>query len=283
VLRAGSRRRVRSAKKRGNWSAIPWTGRQRTLDENARAQMEAIERIEETFTVSRRIVIPLILAVTALLACLPFMDQAPAATLSIIAGVATLLVGIAARPVIENAVAGLMISYSRTINIGDTVTLEGHYGTIEDISATHTTVKAWNWNRYLIPNSKMLAMDFENLSLGDEDIWSHVPFIVGYDADLTTVEEVAREAVKSSPNYAGSEPPRFWYSDLRPEGVVCWVAGWAKTPSQSWALTSDTRRGLVTGFQRAGIQVHSHRLLVDGGSAPEAAGQALSAPLRRLG
>jgi small-conductance mechanosensitive channel len=283
VLRAGNRRRLRSAKNRTNWSAIPSSGLQKTKAENARARMEALERIEQTFTVSRRIMVPLIVAVTAVLACIPFMDRAPAATLSIMAGVATLLMGIAARPVIENAVAGLMISYSRTINIGDTVTLEGHYGTIEDISVTHTTVKVWNWNRYLIPNGKMLALDFENLSLGDEDIWSHVEFIVGYDADLTLVEEIAREAVEASPNYAGSEPPRFWYSDLRPEGVVCWIAGWARTPSESWALTSDTRRGLVTGFQAQGIPVHSHRLHVEGPASPQAGGQALATPLRSLG
>jgi small-conductance mechanosensitive channel len=264
VLGAGNRRRMRSARDRQSWDAIRSSGPKDGTSDDAVARGAALERIEENFSVSRRMLVPLIIAVTGILACIPFMDQAPAATLSVIAGVATLLVGIATRPVIENAVAGLMISYSRTINIGDTVRLADHYGTIEDINATHTTVKVWNWNRYLIPNGRMLALEFENLSLIEEDIWTHVEFTVGYDADLTAVESIAIDAVTSSQRYSATEAPRFWYNELRPEGVVCWVAAWARNPSDSWSLQSDIRKRLIQGFQAQSIPVHSHRLQVEG-------------------
>jgi small-conductance mechanosensitive channel len=228
------------------------------IDNKARGA--ALERIEESFSVSRRVLVPLIIIVTAGFACIPIMDQASASTLSLVAGVITLVVGIAVRPVIENLMAGLMISHSRTINIGDTVLLAGQYGTIEDIATSHTTLKTWTGNRYLIPNGKLLTLECENLSLTDEAILTHVEFVVGYDADLEKVEEITCDAARMSECFDDREPPRFWYSELRPEGAVCWVAAWARTPGESWAFQSEMRRSIMLAFQKHSIPVHSHRL-----------------------
>ena len=179
-LHAASKRRIRRAQDRETWSPIDDLGDSEDTAGDDEARGAALERIEESFTVSRRVLVPLIVIVTAGFACLPFVDQASASTLSLIAGVITLVVGIAVRPVIENVVAGLILSHSRTINIGDTVRLAGHYGTIEDIATSHTTLKTWTANRYLIPNGKLLTLECENLSLTDEAILAHVEFIVGF-------------------------------------------------------------------------------------------------------
>ena len=190
LLNATNKRRMRRAHDRQTWTPIDELAQPGSDDTDEEARGAALERIEESFTVSRRVLIPLIVIITAAFACVPLVDKASASTLSLIAGVITLVVGIALRPVIENIVAGLMISHSRTINIGDTVRIAGKYGTIEDIAASHTTVKTWTGNRYLIPNGKLLTIECENLSLKDEAILTHVEFIVGYDADLVKVEEI---------------------------------------------------------------------------------------------
>jgi hypothetical protein len=264
VLSATKRRRERRLAERVEWGAIKSRTASGEQDAFGREREAALQRVGEQFTVTRRLVIPIVLLATIALAALPFLDKIPAAALSFVVGGLTLVFGIAARPVIENAVAGLMISFSRTINLGDTVRLSGRYGTIEDISATHTTIKIWNWNRHVVPNSRMLAMEFENLSLADDLIWTHVEFVVGYDADLTEVEAAAHHTAMASSCSDSSKSSSFWYSELRPEGVVCWIAGWAKSPNDAWQLQHEIRRGLVTEFQARQIPVHSHRLQVEG-------------------
>ena len=268
ALHATNKRRMRQVEQRETWNPIDDLSDTRDAPDDAEARGAALERIEESFTVSRRVLVPLILVVTAGFASIPLVDHASASTLSLLVGVITLVVGIALRPVIENLVAGLMLSNSRTINIGDTVRLAGHYGTIEDIAMSHTTLKTWTGNRFLIPNGKLLTLECENLSLTDEAMLTHVEFVVGYDANLDKVEEIAVNAAIASDCFDDREPPRFWYSELRPEGAVCWLAAWSRNPGDSWAFESEIRRTLIQGFQEHSVPIHSHRLHVNALNPP---------------
>lgn len=225
----------------------------------------AEQSIRDQFTVTRMLVRPLILGLTFLLALLPFLDRIPAAAVSMIVGGTTVILGIAARPVVENAIAGLVISYSRTLNLGDTVKLHGHYGTVEDIGLTHTTIRIWDYRRYVLPNAKMISSEFLNYSLVDRWVWASVEFWVEPEADLEKVEQLAREACVSSEALAlREEEPAFWVMEMGKEGLRCWIAGWAATPPDAWTLASDTRRGLIRSFQAEGIRSHTYRHEIGG-------------------
>ena len=68
----------------------------------------ALERIESDFTVTRRLLLPLLGVVIALALSIPFLERVSATSLSLIVGALTVLTGIAARPVVENLIAGLV-------------------------------------------------------------------------------------------------------------------------------------------------------------------------------
>jgi small-conductance mechanosensitive channel len=136
-------------------------------DPTATARRQGVQSIERHFSITRRIVLPALAGAVVLLASLPFLDQVPAALLSLLIGGGTVLVGVAARPFVENALSGLAISSSRLVSIGDTVLVDGFFGTIEDVTLTHTVVKIWDWRRYVIPNARMLSNPFVNASLFD--------------------------------------------------------------------------------------------------------------------
>ena len=57
------------------------------------------------------------------------------------AGVAGLAVGLAARPVLSNLIAGVQIAIAQPIRLGDSVLLEGESGTIEDIQTTFVVIR----------------------------------------------------------------------------------------------------------------------------------------------
>jgi small-conductance mechanosensitive channel len=275
LLRSGTRRRIRRVMARNRLGTLD---HERVGEDDVEARkLAAVERIEAQFSVGRRVLVPIILLATGLLATLPFLDLVPAAALSVLGAALTVLIGVAARPIVENAIAGLVISYSRMINIGDTVRVHGQYGTIEDISATHTTLKVWDWRRYLIPNARMLQVEFENFSLHDRFQWAYVEFMVDYDVDLDVVQRLGMEAAAESSYLADYEPPALWVSEMRPEGVVCWLPGWADTPSDAWMLRSDIRRGLMKRFREAGIAIHRHRVVLDGRGGED------RAPIRSAG
>jgi small-conductance mechanosensitive channel len=124
----------------------------------AAAREHGLESIEKHFTVTRRVAVPAVIGLAAIATGLPFLADVPAAFLSLVAASVAVLFGIAARPVVENAIAGVVIAHSKLINIGDSIRVDDHYGTIEDVTTTHTTVKLWDWRRYVVPNSAMLQM-----------------------------------------------------------------------------------------------------------------------------
>jgi len=253
-LKDSQRQRHRWLFGRRQFDAVPTTS---PLDNpNAAAAKRAKDNIDRHSQVTRRLLLPWILLCFALLLVLPFLGKVPAVFVSLAVTAIAVLLGVTTKPLMENAIAGLVLSSSKLVRIGDTVELDGYYGTVEDISATHTTLKVWDWRRYLVPNSQMLQAKFVNYSLVDKFEWAHVEFHVAYGADLDQVEKLAVAAAKASPHFAGYEPPQFWVMGTQEQSVRCWIAAWAETPSQAWGLKTDIRRALSDAFRKRGIWSH---------------------------
>lgn len=218
--------------------------------------IRAKEAVRTQYKNTRRLILPILVVVTSIMAALPFLPRIPAALMSVYLGAGSLLLGMAAKPMVENFFAGLVMGFSKTLNIGDTVLMHGHYATVEEINMTHTTLKLWDWRRYVVPNSKMMATEFLNYSVTDTFIWAYVEFWISYDTDLEMVKKAGSEAAKNSKHFAGYSDPEFWVMETNKEGVVCWMAAWADTPTDGWYLKADMRAGLMRAFQENGLPTH---------------------------
>lgn len=216
--------------------------------------------IKSRFSVTRRLIIPIVAVVGAALMALPFLEMVPAASVSVVVGAATVVFGLALRPVVENAIAGLVISSSKLISIGDTLIIEGHYGTVEDVGTTHTTIKLWDWRRYVLSNTQMLQTTFLNFTLWDQHVWAHIAFYVDYSADFDELERLVGEAARSSPAYAPYEEPRLWLIETTPDAVLCWAAAWTEGASDAWSIKHDMRKSLIPELARRGWAPRTHRV-----------------------
>ena len=218
---------------------------------------QAKRKMTARFSIYRRVLFSALIVFFILAVAFPFIDKLPQAYLSILVGSAAIITGMAAKPFIENFLAGIAITASKMVNIGDTILINDHYGTIEDISSTHTVIKLWNWKRYVIPNSTMISTEFQNFSLYDKWIWTHADFTVSYDEDMDQVEEIALQAVLDSPFYnKETEAPSFWIMKTEKTAVSCWIAAWAGSPGEAWELGADMRKRIIKGFRKAGIKTH---------------------------
>ena len=226
--------------------------------EEKRHQQKIIQGVKSRFTIIRRALVLLIFAIWATALVLPFLGKLPTTLLSILIAVTTAVVGIAARPLVENMISGIVISFSRQLRVGDTLMMDGQYGTVEDISITHTKIKTWDWKRYVIPNSRMLNKEFVNLTLNDSLLWSYLEFSVSYEADLDEVREMAVNLARKSEYHNSQEDPQFWVMRMERESVICWVAAWADSPADAWNLKSDMAISLTRAFREKGIPAHNN-------------------------
>ena len=237
------------------------------------ARERGLESVATRFSVMRRLLIPLLALLVVVALVVPLLGRVSATFLSLLVAAGAVLIGIAAKPLLENLFAGIVMSFSQPIRIGDTVRVDDHFGTIEDISITHTTIKIWDWRRYMVPNRCMMEKEFINYSINDKYQWAHVEFWIAPDTDLDQVRDIAVAAPSTSKHFADYEEPTFWIMEMAKEGVRCWIAAWADTPSAAWQLTHDIRAEISRRFQAAGIKTHSYRHEVDSPFALIARGQ----------
>ena len=228
--------------------------------EEKRKKRRIVRGVRSRFTIIQRGLFALVAVLWIMALSAPFIGKLPTTMLSILVAVSTAVVGIAARPLVENMICGIVISFSNQLRVGDTLMVDQQYGTVEDISITHTKIKTWDWKRYVIPNSRMLTKEFINLTLNDSLLWAYLEFSVSYEADLDQVREIAVGAAQKSEFCTGEEPPQFWIMRLEKECVVCWVAAWADTPADAWNLKSDIAINVIKAFQEHGVSTHLSRL-----------------------
>jgi len=221
---------------------------------------KALEGYVQRFSIIRRTILIIYVLIWLLLLLNPLFGKITGTFVSILAAILAAIIGIAARPFLENLIAGVVITFSRQFRVGDTVLIDNQYGTVEDITITHAVIKLWDWKRLVIPNNSMLNKEMVSYTTKDSYLWAYVEFWISYDADIFKVEEIALDAASRSLHFARTGVPRFWIMEMAKEGIKCWVAAWAFTPTDAWYLKIDVRKRLIQEFKRHRIKTHSYNL-----------------------
>lgn len=215
-----------------------------------------LESINSRFKIIRILFLILFPLVIFGVLILPALYNWPSTYLSFLFGAITVVIGVAAKPFLENLIAGMVVSFSQPLRLGDTVKFEGHYGTVEKIGLMYSVIKIWDRRRWVIPNNEMIKRDFLNYSMHSLDKWAYVEFTVAPDSNLQQVRGIAVNAAKSSKFNTNFEEPSFWVMNIDKDFIQCWIAAWAANPANAWELKSDIRKNLITEFQNEGVKTH---------------------------
>ena len=77
-----------------------------------------------------------------------------------LAGLAGIVAGVSARPILENLIAGVQIAFTQPIRLDDAVIVEGDFGRIEQITATYVVVRYWDLRRLVVPLTYFINTPF---------------------------------------------------------------------------------------------------------------------------
>jgi small-conductance mechanosensitive channel len=78
------------------------------------------------------------------------------------AGIASLVLGLAARPILENLLAGVQIALTQPVRLDDVVVIEGEWGRVEEIASTYIVIRIWDDRRLVVPLKYFLDNPIEN-------------------------------------------------------------------------------------------------------------------------
>lgn len=107
-----------------------------------------------------------------------------AASLLASGAIAAAVIGFAARQVLANFVAGIMLAVTQPLRVGDWVDFEGHYGVVEDIRLNYTILRAPGGARIVIPNERLATGVLRNDTLALDVVAPDVTIWLAPDADV---------------------------------------------------------------------------------------------------
>ncbi|MFG1806606.1 mechanosensitive ion channel family protein [Streptomyces sp. NPDC049040] len=140
--------------------------------------------------------IVMVIAIASMLFSFPEMRTVGASMLAS-AGIIGIVAGVAAQATLGNLFAGLQIAFGDMVRIGDTVVVDGEWGTVEEITLTYLSVRTWDERRITMPVSYFTSKPFENWSRGDPrmtgTVYFHLDHAVPVDAMRKRLHEVLEQ------------------------------------------------------------------------------------------
>jgi len=119
------------------------------------------------------------------------------------AGVVGLAVGLAARPLLENGIAGVQLALTQPIRVDDVVVVHGEWGRIEEITTTYVVVRIWDERRLVVPFSTFIQQPFENWTRTSAEILGTVFLWADYTLPMDEARTALEEIVRATPLWDG--------------------------------------------------------------------------------
>src|SRR6516225_7922735 len=119
------------------------------------------------------------------------------------AGVAGLVAGLAARPMLSNLIAGLQIATTQPIRLDDEVVVESQWGRVQEINSTYVVLGLWDLRQLIVPLSYFIEKPFENWTRDSTTLVGSVLFHVSYRVPIEELRAKVIEIIKASPHWDG--------------------------------------------------------------------------------
>jgi small-conductance mechanosensitive channel len=154
-----------------------------------------------------------------------------------------IVLGLAARQVLANPLAGLLLAFTQPIRIGDTITIDDETGRVDDLTLSYTYIDTGDGRLMVIPNEHVVTSTVFNRSTGDRNAPPAAAIWLPPDADV----QAARKAL------APIEASGIEVAEITPEGLKLVVRG-----------PASPGRTAVAG-EEAALRERAHQLLLEAG------------------
>src|SRR5436853_2652345 len=169
------------------------------------------------------------------------------------AGLSGLIVGFAARSTLGNAIAGLTISITQPIRIGDDVELRGDRGIVEDIHFTYTVLRLGDGRRLIIPNDALASEVVKNATMGGVTRVARAEALVPAAGSPEIVRSALLALAKSYEHldHAAAEPEVYYVRVDERGTLLRLVATCTDAPAADRLVQKALARAAQVVFRRA--------------------------------
>ena len=177
------------------------------------------------------------------------LARAMLASAAIVAGV----IGIAARAPIANLVSGIMIAFAQPVRLNDYISVDGEYGTIEQISLIYTYIRTADGRRVVIPNEAFAMKAVHNYSMGSPGSMVGVDLALPLGADVARISEAMLEVAEHLAPAPEGKQDSVEVADIGGGGVRLRLSAWVADPLRRREVASDLRAALLVRLTDDGL------------------------------
>ncbi|AOX18188.1 mechanosensitive ion channel family protein [Kozakia baliensis] len=160
------------------------------------------------------------------------------------AGAASLIVGLSARGLLTNLIAGVQIAITQPIRMEDLIIINGDWAWVEEITSTYVVLRVWDWRRHIVPISYFLENRFENWTHNSAAIIGVVFLYLDYEAPMGKIRGYLNEIIKTCPLWDGKVFD-CQVADCNAQVMTIRIIASARNALQSWDLRCDIREKII--------------------------------------
>lgn len=193
------------------------------------------------------IVLATVFTIAAALTVIPGVKQI-GISLFASAGIAGLAIGLAARPMLSNLIAGLQIAFTQPVRIDDAVVVENEWGWIEEIGLFYVVIRIWDWRRLIVPLSYFIEKPYQNWTRRSASIIGSVFWTVDYHAPIGAMREKLEEICKDTPLWDGNVV-NLQVTESQGTSVTIRALASAVNSPKAWDLRCHIREQMILWLQ----------------------------------
>ncbi|MDR3412732.1 MAG: mechanosensitive ion channel family protein [Formivibrio sp.] len=166
------------------------------------------------------------------------------------AGVAGLVAGMAARPVLGNLIAGVQIALTQPIRLDDVLIVEDEWGWVEEITGTYVVLRIWDRRRLVIPLQWFIEHPFQNWTRHSADIIGTVFWWVDYRLPLAPLRAEIQRLCQEVPHWWDGELAMLQVTESGQQSIQLRALVTARNSPDCWDLRCHVREGVIDFIQR---------------------------------
>ncbi|KMV29852.1 mechanosensitive ion channel protein MscS [Photobacterium swingsii] len=168
-------------------------------------------------------------------------------------GVAGVIIGFALQDTLSNFASGMMLLIYRPFDVGDFVEAGGVSGKVSHMSLVSTTIKTFDNQILIVPNSKIWGDTIKNVT-HERVRRVDMIFGIGYSDDLELAEKVFNDIIDEHPMVLRQPEKTIKLHTLNTSSVDYIVRPWVKTEDY-WDVYWDVTREVKRRFDEVGLSI----------------------------
>ena len=176
--------------------------------------------------------------------------------LSVFGGALGVGIGFGLQKIASNYVSGFIILTDNSMQMGDVITVDNHYGVISDLRSRYMVLRKLDGTQVVIPNETFITNAVINHSFTDRKARVQMPMQVSYDSPLELAMQIMREAAHAQTRVLNDPAPEVQIKGFGENGIDLNLSIWIPDPEEGSAtLQSAIYLSIWRGFQQNAISI----------------------------